>query len=149
MPSWDLPPSLGLELHSKCPELPWVSQGAMQLGLGEKQESEPLGSQQLHGLTTGDGVKASCKCPLSQSQAAWLFCPERADRWDGEPGSHSRDPRGARRIRVETQGAESWQVLGLHSLERPVTHRARQGAFPPGAETRQGSAGGRNTPSGR
>ena len=66
MPSWVLPPSLGLELHSKCPKLPWVSQGAMQPGLGEKQESEPLGSQQLPGLpglTTGDGVKASCKCP--------------------------------------------------------------------------------------
>lgn len=48
--------------------------------------------------------KAPCKGPLSQSQADWLFCPERANRSGRELGSHSRHPRGARKIRMGTQG---------------------------------------------
>lgn len=61
---------LGLELHSQCPELPWISQGT-QPGLGEKQESEPLGSQQLL-RPEGTGIKlpapgASLGCPRSEN----------------------------------------------------------------------------------
>lgn len=63
-------PRLGLELHSQCPELPWTLEGT-QPGLGENN-CEPLGSQQLPGLTRGLGgnfqpLELSLGCPRSEN----------------------------------------------------------------------------------
>lgn len=60
----------------------------------------------------------------------------------GDQGATAGTPEGQGKSEWGHKGAESWQVPGLHSLEGPVTHRAGQGAFPPGGETRQGSREG-------
>lgn len=55
MPSWDLPPRLGLELHSQCPELPWISQRALSRALGKNKNQSLWGPSSSLGLPEGTG----------------------------------------------------------------------------------------------